>query len=171
MGKAMIENAFIGQASTSPVRSACEMAIVFGTCSPTTMCRKVMMPNAKAMPIECAMRSAHSPAGATIATSGSISCSNAGSPTHPRASDASVMPTCEAESHASRLPCIALSNVAPGRRCSINASSWVLRSFTSANSMATKKPFATTSDSARIREPNCIPCPSAEFLERGQPAQ
>ena len=88
----------IGRATLSMIFSTFWMAIVFGVNSPSTMCRPVMIEKASASEIVWPMTSS-SPMACVI---GRISVATAGSPTQPRPSEASVMPSCVTERDASR---------------------------------------------------------------------
>jgi hypothetical protein len=70
------------------------MASDFGASSPKTMCRIEMIVNATVMDTECAHASEALP---VPRKRGSTRSAKAGSPIQPRASEASVIPSCVAE--------------------------------------------------------------------------
>src|SRR6266542_1304363 len=129
-------------------------ARIFGTCSPSVMCRKVIITIARSEATACAVADGPapvSPGGSwpkrpkTRSSPGWTSSANVCSPNQPRIRLAMVTPSCVAEMksvglffarwimRAARLPV---------------AASWsmrVEREETRANSVATKKPFAATS--------------------------
>ena len=88
----------MGSATLSMIFSTFWMAIVFGVSSPSTMCIPVMMEKASASEIVWPTTSSRP----TACVIGRISVATAGSPTQPRPSEASVMPSCVTESDASR---------------------------------------------------------------------
>ena len=81
----------VGLTTHSAVASARSSAMVFGASSPSTMCRAVMMANAIATAMLCAVVSAM--AAGRNASAGWISEASAGSPIQPRPRLAIVMPS------------------------------------------------------------------------------
>ena len=87
-------NSSVGRATSSDTFSDCCSATVLGASSPSTMCSAVMRTNERTTLRVCAMPSAsRSP---SSANDGSNSLASAGSPIHPRARLAIVMPSCVA---------------------------------------------------------------------------
>jgi hypothetical protein len=99
----------------------------------------------KAMPreIACAEAAAQPP---SDAKDGSSKRAIAGSPIQPRASEASVMPSWFADKYEPRFWVILRARRARTSPPRTNCSSLVGRALTIANSAATKKPFASTSN-------------------------
>jgi hypothetical protein len=97
-GRKAVANQCSGSAVQRVVGSARWMAKYFGACSPTTRCRYVTM--AKAIAKESAWNAASEKL-RSQPNAGSMRVATAGSPTMPKASDAPVMPTWQAERYAS----------------------------------------------------------------------
>ena len=76
---------------------------------------------------------------------------NAGSPNQPRASDASVMPSWQADRYLFTFRAISIAALAPGLPSSTASSSCDLRTRTSANSAMTKNAFIAKKNTTRTR--------------------
>src|SRR5215203_3241654 len=140
------------------VPSALAMATLFGTSSPKTTCKKVMVAKAKAM-------ASVKPFGTERATNrGSRRCLNAGSPIHPKPSVVLVNDTWPTERYESSLAVASLRSPDERLPSRTSPSTCVERIFTSPNSAATNRPFRATKNSAkttrrpsRARPPNPYP--------------
>ncbi len=134
----------MGTATHSAVPSDLWIATLLGASSPKTMCNSVMMAKATAAVIASAARTGRP----SRIAAGSIRWAKAGSPIQPKASDASVMPSWVADRYSSRLRTSRAARLAAAEPRRASSSSRVGRTFTSANSVATKKPFKATSANA-----------------------
>ena len=127
----------------SAVPSALWMAHIFGACSPTVMWSMVMTANARMSATGCtqALVATSKPA-AEAALINSVA--TAGSASQPRIRLASVMPSWQAERYRSR--CRSMAETVLARRFPPEAKDSIrpVRTFTKANSAATKNPLRRT---------------------------
>ena len=132
-----------GRATNNAKLSARSSANIFGISSPSTMCRKVITANAMMIARICATYAAL-PAGAIAFANGSSKLARVGSPTQPKASDASVTPSCVDE--IKKLGSLISRTAARARRlpAAVRVSKRVRRTDTSANSAPTKNALAPT---------------------------
>src|SRR5688572_28814863 len=133
---------------TYETRSESSSAAVFGANSPNTIWRNVINENAMANEMAWSTvgvcRNARPVTEPSQNNTGSSSDATAGSPIQPRPRDESVIPNCVAEMYALRLFSIPSSRTAALSPSAAWVSIRDLRTATSANSLATKKPFAAT---------------------------
>ena len=142
-GAVTSRNQFSGRETRRAVRSAWEIASIFGTCSPMLMWIAVTRAKAKIRESAAAAPCERPP------KTGSRSFASEGSPRNPIPIEAIVIPTWQAESDSSILSSCSITASAPASPSSASASTLPRRLRTSANSAATKKPLIATRSSSR----------------------
>src|SRR6266849_280087 len=119
-----------------------------GPSSPKVMCSHEIARKARTAEIECATAGLYAP---NTETDGSMNFSKTGSPIQPSASDASVTPNCVAERYESSFLRMRRAMRARELPAAASSASCVGRTFTIANSAATKTPFAMMSAKANSK--------------------
>ena len=142
-GAVSSRNQFSGRETRRAVRSAWEIASIFGTCSPMLMWIAVTRAKAKIRESAAAAPCERPP------KIGSRSFASEGSPRNPMPIEAIVIPTWQADRDSSILSSCSTTAAAPDSPSSASCSILPRRLRTSANSAATKKPLIATRTSSR----------------------
>src|SRR5262245_34391349 len=145
-GSVAVRNHSSGRDSVRAALSARLRANIFGTCSPTEMCKEVARVKAIAKATAVA-----APCERTSPSAGSNRAASAGSPRKPIPIEAIVIPTWQVERYSSMCSSWCRLRRAPPLPSSASCSIFCLRARTSANSAATKTPLISTSSSSATR--------------------